>query len=286
MTHLSVYLKILKNKRKGIMIYSIIIYSFIILMTCSFQQLADMRNQNTLKHYQYVQDRYLEDDMQRTTFTAYNEYDRWTYYFSLVAFSTLSILTTVMALLLYTFDQGDLRRRIMSAPVSKKQIRKSFSMIGIIMSLALCLVQVLISFALFGINYWHIEYILIIINMMLLSFVGLETSTIMVKLCKNRKHIDVIITVLIIAVCFLSGVFIPQYLLGKSAKTIAVFMPVYWYIHANNIISEFHFNDLTYLPEILKCFFIQIFSVVLLHLTGIVIEKQEVNFMGGLADEQ
>ncbi|NLG05513.1 MAG: ABC transporter permease [Clostridia bacterium] len=285
MTYLSVYLKVLKSKIKMILIYGMTVYSFIVIMTCSYQKLADMRNQNMLKQYQFIQERYLDDDMMKTSFQAYNEYDRHTYYFSLVAFSTLSVLATEMALLLYTFDQGDLKRRIMSAPVSNKQIRASFYAIGLLMSFVLCFVQILLSFCIFGINYWRAEYIFMIINMILLSFVGLELSNVVAKICKNRKHIGMIITVLIIAVCFLSGVFVPQYLLGKSAKTIAVFMPVYWYIHANNIISDLYFNDLTYLPEILKCFIIQIFSIVLLHMTASVIEKQEVNLSGGLNHE-
>ena len=68
---------------------------------------------------------------------------------------------------------------------------------------------------------------------------------------------------------FLSGIFVPQWFLGDTVLSIARFLPAYWYIKTNNMLSGFSGDNMSY-PNywtyigIELIFFLAIFSIYLL----------------------
>ena len=62
-----------------------------------------------------------------------------------------------------------------------------------------------------------------------------------------------------LTMAFISGVFVPQYLLGEGLLTIAKFTPMYWCVYASNMVDA----NTAYEPDrLLMCFGIEILFTV------------------------
>ena len=53
----------------------------------------------------------------------------------------------------------------------------------------------------------------------------------------KQQSLSMIANVASLGLCFLSGIFVPQYLLGKGVLAVAHFLPTYWYIRLNSMLG-------------------------------------------------
>lgn len=75
--------------------------------------------------------------------------------------------------------------------------------------------------------------------------------------------------------CFISGVFVPQALLGKTVLTIASFTPTYWYVKSNNDIANMvNFKIEKLMPIFVNMLIIIGFAVAVLAVTLVVIKQK------------
>ena len=78
--------------------------------------------------------------------------------------------------------------------------------------------------------------------------------------------------------CFISGVFVPQALLGKTVLTIASFTPTYWYIKANNdIAAAINFNTGNLIPIFTNMLVVLAFGAAVLAVTLVVIKQRRIS---------
>ncbi len=73
----------------------------------------------------------------------------------------------------------------------------------------------------------------ILLNLFIFALAVLALSYLVASLIRNKVAITAVSTVLSLGMAFLSGAFIPQHLLGRTALTIAKAFPLYYYIHAS-----------------------------------------------------
>ena len=79
-------------------------------------------------------------------------------------------------------------------------------------------------------SYGVIALALFSFNALAFTLASLGISFLIGNLIKSRNSQQAIANVLALGTCFISGVFVPQELLGPTVKTIASFTPTYWYI--------------------------------------------------------
>jgi len=113
------------------------------------------------------------------------------------------------------------------------------------------------------------------VNIIVLAIASMGMAYVAAQFVKTKNGIGVILNLMILVLCFISGTFIPQYLLGDTAEAIAAFTPTYWYIRGNDLILELQYFEPEILLEIGKCFAIQFAFAIALFCLSLVIERQK-----------
>ena len=82
-------------------------------------------------------------------------------------------------------------------------------------------------------------------NLSVFSFTILFLTFLINNIVKNKFAISAISTVLSLGTSFISGVMVPQQLLGKNVLTVAKFFPTYYYVKINDMQAN-SFSDVRY----------------------------------------
>ena len=108
---------------------------------------------------------------------------------------------------------------------------------------------------------------------MLNSFINmlgaLEIAYLIGMLAKKEMQINMIITPVSLGLCFLGGVFVQINVMGEQIKNIAKFLPTYWYMTVNNLLTDYAEITGSIRTEVLTCIGIQV--LFLLALAGIIL---------------
>ena len=115
---------------------------------------------------------------------------------------------------------------------------------------------------------------LLILNGFILTLMCLGLSFLISNFA-NMRTLSAISTVLSLGACFLGGVFVPQYLLSETVKTIGVINPVFWYVKANNTLAEITNYSMSNLSSVFFSMFVQFCFAVAFLAIALVIIKQK-----------
>jgi ABC-2 type transport system permease protein len=159
------------------------------------------------------------------------------FFFNYLAYSLVSILITGTSIVMIVWKNQELYRRTEVSPLKRGTIN-----MGKLMALALFTVMtwfILVAayFFLSGKFAFDIQLVLYIANSFVFAFMALWLSFLIGTLLKSRNAISAASNVLSLGPSFISGVFVPQELLGQNVLSIAKFTPTYWYVTANNMID-------------------------------------------------
>jgi len=159
------------------------------------------------------------------------------FFFNYLAYSLVSILITGTSIVMIVWKNQDLYRRTEVSPLKRDTIN-----MGKLLALALFTVMtwfilVVTYFFLSGNFSFNIQLALYVANSFVFAFMALWLSFLIGTLLKSRNAISAASNVLSLGPSFISGVFVPQELLGQNVLSIAKFTPTYWYVTANNMID-------------------------------------------------
>jgi len=121
-------------------------------------------------------------------------------------------------------------------------------------------------------EYWWV----IMINSFLTMLVCCAIASVITSFGINSNTLSMITNIVSLSMSFISGVFVPQWLLGDGVLTVARFLPFYWSVYANNM---------TYAPsgvafdmhELMVCFGIQILYAAALALVAAFIKNSRLS---------
>ncbi|HHX22681.1 MAG TPA: ABC transporter permease [Thermoanaerobacterales bacterium] len=170
------------------------------------------------------------------------------YYFNFIAYSLMAILILGVSAVMIVFNQDDLKRRSLCSPVKIENI--NFQMILGTLSFAVLswLVLMVASFIMYKDYMFQESGLLYILNSFVFILPALSISYLIGNTVKSKDAMSAVANVVSLGSCFISGVFVPQEILGDTVLKIASFTPTYWYIKNNNEISRlvsFEFENLT-----------------------------------------
>ncbi len=159
------------------------------------------------------------------------------FFFNYLAYSLVSILITGTSIVMIVWKNQELYRRTEVSPLKRGTIN-----MGKLLALALFTVMtwfilVVAYFFLSGKFAFDIQLVLYLANSFVFAFMALWLSFLIGTLLKSRNAISAASNVLSLGPSFISGVFVPQELLGQNVLSIAKFTPTYWYVTANNMID-------------------------------------------------
>lgn len=159
------------------------------------------------------------------------------YFFNYMAYSLVSILVLGTSLVMLVWKDLDLYRRTEISPLRRSRISlEKYLALGVF-TLITWGTLILTYYVLYRGESRQSTSILFVINSFILAFTSLGMSFLIGTLMKSRNAISGVSNVLSLGPSFISGVFVPQELLGAGVLALAHVTPTYWYVTANGLIS-------------------------------------------------
>ncbi len=197
------------------------------------------------------------------------------YFFNYMAYTIMSVLILGMSTLMLVFNKPDLRRRNACSPLSTYKSNIQFIMANLVFTFVTWFITVAFCFFLNLENSFNLNTVYFMINSLVFAICAASISYFAGSLVKSDSAISAISNVASLGPCFISGVFVPQELLGDSVLKIASFTPTYWYVKANNQIAALTQFDFTHIKSILSYILIEIGFAVAFFAVALVIGKRK-----------
>lgn len=156
------------------------------------------------------------------------------YYFNYLAYSLFAILILGVCAVMMVFNDSDLKKRNLCSPVKQKSFNFQMILGNLSFAVLTWFIMIFASFIMFGSYMFTANGLLLLLNSLVFTLAALSISFLIGNVIKSRGAMSAAANVVSLGCCFISGVFVPQVLLGKTVLKMASFTPTYWYVKANN----------------------------------------------------
>ncbi|MBR6671074.1 MAG: ABC transporter permease [Ruminococcus sp.] len=198
-------------------------------------------------------------DVTTETFTDENSIDESSgFFFQYLPYLYISILISCLCPIIVTINREDLRYRTNASPLPSlnktiQTILASILYVAIIWIIFMLLYMVFrfITNKELSFEFTKREF-LAIFNSIIIILVSTAIAILVVQFSPKDEILSMIGNIIGLGSSFLCGVFVPQDMLGENVILAARFLPIYWYVKANNCIFAIAgetFNE----PQIYKC---------------------------------
>ena len=158
-------------------------------------------------------------------------------YFNYLSYGLFSILILGVAFTMFILHDEDIKNRNASAPIPSGRIVREHILANITFAFITLALFILVAYIL-GVREFSLHMLLFITNALVFTFCALGISFVIGTLVKSKAAIHAVANVVALGLSFLSGVFVPQFLLSDKVLKVASFSPVYWYVRANEYIGQ------------------------------------------------
>lgn len=207
-----------------------------------------------------------------------SESEKCSNYFNYLAYSLLSVLILGISAVMIVFNQSDLKKRNLCSPVKLRNMYFQIIMGSLIFALIIWFLLVLASFIMYGSYMFTTKGLLFLLNSLIFAMVSLSIGYLTGNAIKSKNVMSAVTNVVVLGTSFISGVFVPQALLGNTVKTIACFTPNYWYVKSNNIIAGMvNINTENLTPIFINMLIMIGFAAAMLTITMVVVKRNRMS---------
>jgi len=172
------------------------------------------------------------------------------YFFNYFSYTLLSVIILGMSALMLVFNNRDLKMRNQCSPLSATSINLQFVLSNLLFTFVSWLVMVLLCLIVNYKNFLSTNTVFFLLSSFVFAFCCSSISYLTGNLIKSEGAISAVTNIVALGSCFISGVFVPQELIGKNVLKIASFTPTYWYVKANNTIANLNQFDFAHLKTV------------------------------------
>lgn len=199
------------------------------------------------------------------------------YYFNYLSYSMFAILILGVCSVMLVFNDTDLKRRNLCSPIRSANMNFQMILGNLSFAVLTWLVLISASFVMYGSFMVTTTGLLLLLNSFVFTLAALSISYLIGNLVKSRGAMSAVANVFALGTSFISGVFVPQALLGDNVLTIASFTPTYWYVKANNeIAAAASFNADNLQSIFTSMVLVLAFGVAVLGVTLVLIKQRRV----------
>lgn len=200
------------------------------------------------------------------------------YYYNYLAYSLFAILILGVCSVMMVFNNTDLKKRSLCSPLKLRNMNFQMIMGNISYALLAWIAMIFTSFIMYGGYMLSVKGLLLILNSFIFTLAALSISFLIGNVIKSRNAMSAAANVVSLGTCFISGVFVPQVLLGKTVLKIASFTPTYWYVKSNNDIGNLvDFKMENIMPIFNNMLIIIGFATAVLAVTLVVIKQRRLS---------
>lgn len=190
------------------------------------------------------------------------------YYFQYMSYIILSVLITILSKVILTMNKKEVLNR---TNCSCMTVASQTSQVILGSAVLVALIWVIFIAAAFIMNggTFTEKCLLAVLNSFVFTIVSAGIAILIAALAPKSDSINVISNIVALGMSFLCGVFVDQNLLGEGVLSAARFLPAYWYIRANNMLSGlseevFNINSFMSFVSIEAIFAAALFAIIIL----------------------
>lgn len=196
-------------------------------------------------------------------------------FFNALAYSIMAIMIIGIGSIMMVFRNDDLKKRNTCAPVKSIVFNLQLVLGSLGFGLLLWAVMAAAAFAFYGLGLLQPAGLLLLLNSLVFTLCCLCVALIAGFFIKNHNVMNATANVLSLGLSFISGVFVPQWLLGDGVRRAASFTPVYWYVRAANELQNLSSFSVAALRPYTNCLFIQLGFAAALLAVALVLARQK-----------
>ena len=174
------------------------------------------------------------------------------------------------------FNKPDVKRRMLCSAVSGKRQNAQLILGYAVIGLAVWGVCTMLPVLMYGKEFLkdpHLPHYLF--NSFLMMLVSLSIAFLVGSMVRKEEMISAVVNVVSLGLSFISGVLVSLEVLSKGIKTVARFLPIYWYETGNNLIANNHTFSSTQLKSLYTGYVIQIlFALAFLFIALVIIHNR------------
>lgn len=159
------------------------------------------------------------------------------YFYQFMPYVMVTMIMCSLTPILVIFWEKNLARRIScsAASLTGRNLQLAFG--SVVSCLFLWALLVLTSRIFYGPGLFTEEGLYCVCNSFMLLPLGIAISLIIGSFAPTVNVINMLNNIICLGMSFLCGIFVPQQLLGEGVLSVARFLPFYWYVENNDMIS-------------------------------------------------
>lgn len=161
-----------------------------------------------------------------------NKQDNLFNYYKYFAYSIMAIMILGITSNMMVFGQRDLKRRNYASCINNLSINLQLVLGNLVFAAVVWALMCAFTFVLYPNEMNNRALVPLMVNSFAYTIVCVAISLLFGNLVKSKNAQSALANVLSLGLSFISGVFVPQELLGETVQRIASFTPTYWYVCA------------------------------------------------------
>ncbi|AVM43080.1 ABC transporter permease [Fastidiosipila sanguinis] len=160
------------------------------------------------------------------------------FYFNFMSYPLLSQILLVVTLVMSSYYKDTLDMRHKVSVISEKKKNLILTLGHLVFGVVFWLLYIIICIVLVKDFEFNQAFSFATLNSFVFMVTAVTLSVLIGKLFQDPESLSVVINVLVLGSSFLSGVFVPQEIMGETTLKIARIFPNYYYVVNNSLIDE------------------------------------------------
>lgn len=198
------------------------------------------------------------------------------YYFNYMAYPIVAIMILAISMTFIKFNELDIKRRNICSPISMSKFNMGLLLSNFIIALGIYLLFIIIAVVFYNKTLFTVHGYLLMLNSFIFTIDCLSLSFLIANLA-TKNAITPISTTLSLLFSFVGGIFISQELLSGTVKNIGLFIPTFWYVKANNLLTNVSSISIQTLKPYINSILIQLcFAIAFLSVALVIVKQKRV----------
>lgn len=201
---------------------------------------------------------------------------KYSNFFRCVPYMFIAGLGEAVALIIFSFRKKEVKNRMMASSVSLFRQNMEGVLAVFLVGMIMYAVTILLILVLYGADFFFTENLFYyLLNLFLNMLLALAMAFMLGMLIKRETVLTMCFTSLSLAFSFLGGVFVALKFLSPEMRTVAKFIPVYWYEVVNDLLMGYSKKSETVKMQIWQSYGMQLLFVAAIFSVGLVIAKRQ-----------
>lgn len=155
-------------------------------------------------------------------------------YFNFLSYVLMSQIILAVANISLAYNKETIYKRNLSSPVNIRRQNLELILGHAVTGIIIWLSYIILFAFLWKDQLFSRQILLMILNSLIFTGTTVCLAAFVSNMVNDENSLNGIVNVVTLGSCFLSGVFVPQSLLGDTASMIGKIFPVYYYVSNNN----------------------------------------------------